>query len=412
MATKLEQGRRDTLNGRVNADEVASLGLPAPQNGDNYYTYISRLSPEQQQKLFAQTPAAADVERTFRGMQVQRGEIDPNDPRFWQGDRTQRATGLLAGNAKQSQDYTDEVRQQMAALGLGDYTYDPTLINGLPESMRGAGPADSLEALIQDRAFNMSRSDTTGVDAQKRVLGAVEAAIGQGGLDQIDRARLAEISAAEARQRRGALGALRARAEQTGRANGVGSQVSQQMAIQDSINNQAMRDMQVGALGLDRKNQLMGLAGNLGGNVQSASDVIDQFNTIGERQRIQNNLAAQNAARTAVWGENSTRQRDLTAAQNNATVGQAEYNANAQNGADRFNVSPGQGARGLTSETQDAISSAIAGQQNANINLSNQQQGLQDRVAQTTANKTQAAIGAVGAGLDFAGNIIGKTVKP
>lgn len=243
-----------------------------------------------------------------------------------------------------------------------DYTINPVMDQGYAPALHPEqdyayrGSADPLTLATQDQAILQHRTDTTGVDAQKEVLGNYTEAINQGGLSAIDRARIAQSQQMRAIEGRGQEMAVMQQAEQQGRAGGAAQLLGRMRAGQSRMQARSMDDLQTNALALQRKDALMRDKASTGGAMQTAQDVIDQFNTKGEQDRARANVDTRNSATAATWEQN-TKNKDADTAQYNAGVNSGNqygallgsHNTDVANNAEAYNKSAGGGRRGVDS---------------------------------------------------------------
>lgn len=320
-----------------------------------------------------------------------------------------RANLLLGKNVSEAK-LTEE---ELNALTQSDYQYDPTLEKGAGYQLEGkiehAGRAADLSyADLQERAIDQTRTDTFGVDAQKGVMSEMESLYNQGGLNEIDRARMAQARAQRRMQARGDRESVMQRMEQMGRAGGNAEMLGQLQANQAAENSMSMDDMQTQALGLERRDSLLHDKATIGGNVQSGMDAIDQFNTLGKRDIEMRRNEAEKAGRLHTYDENASRDRTFTGERNAAHGTQfAEdssrdtRNADRVTEASRFRVQPGQGRRGMVMDRSNARGITAGARQNVAAGLTGYQ-GQRD--AQKGAQEA-ALIGLGGTGAEVGGQI-------
>ncbi len=269
---------------------------------------------------------------------------------------------------------------------VDDYTMKPTLDQGagydLVDRMRMLGDAQGMNLDLGTR--DQGRSDATGYDAQVRALKGVEGALGEGGLSAIDRARIAQSSQIRSSQARGAQEAIRANAEEQGRAGGRQQFMLEQQAQQSATGQRAMDDLQTQALALGRMDTLRDQQARYGQEIQSAQDVIDQFNT--EDARAQRDVG--NRAEEARWGEQNRRDSANVGTTNQAEgvdfatkTARSSANTDRANAAEAFNKSPSGGARGLFRERLAAQNTAAGHEEVGASLLNGQYQASQDRDA-------------------------------
>ena len=321
-----------------------------------------------------------------------------------------RANLLLGDNVLEA----EKTEAQIEALGMEDYTYDPTNEEGagyqLPDRIEHAGEVDPLKLQMQQDAINQERTDTTGVDAQKGVLGEYANLYGQGGLSAIDRARMARARQMRATQAKGDRGAILQRMEQMGRSGGNAELLAQLDAQGQAEQALAMDDLQTESMALQRRDSILRDAGSLGGSIQSAQDAIDQFNALGERDRAKQNIDRENFALTSTWNEGNERDKTFTETKNEAHGVQfAEDSARSKRIADRsteasrFNVSPNQGRRGQIGDIERAKQITAGARESVATNLT----GDEARKDAKSAARTAAIVGLAGTGGEIATNIYG-----
>lgn len=277
-----------------------------------------------------------------------------------------------------------QTRADMAANSVStdpnNYRYDAAMVPDV-----GYRPGDKYSTLGAAKAegvanygapINQVRTDTSGLDAQKGVLGEYAKLYSQGGLSDIDRARMEQSRQTRGVEMRGRDEAAMQQAEQQGRFGGNAALVSRLSINQAGNNQRALDDLQTSSLGLQRRDQLLGSQAALGGQIQSANDALDHFNTQGARDRQTSIFQANNQAIRDQYSDQT--QRDTT---NNATANHGvdlgfQYDASLANkrtddanDASRFNVSPNQGVRGQLHDTLAANdpSLQVAGQTAAGL---------------------------------------------
>lgn len=352
-------------------------------------------------------------------------ELQQNDPDLWEAMRREdatlglqhddigasgRTTQLLGQNVLDAED----TEAQLEALGMQDYTYTPEDEQGagyqLADKVEHAGDADPLSYELQNEAINQGRTDTTGVDAQKNVLGEYASLYSQGGLSAIDRARMAQARQIRGTQNKGNRAAILQRMEQMGRAGGNAELLAQLEGQQASENALAMDDLQTEAMALERRDAILRDSGALGGQVQTAQDAIDRFNAEGERTRIRENLDRENTATDKVWSENQSRDVTNTAERNKAHGAQFDEdsardtrNTDRATEAARFNVGPNQGRRGQIHDVMGARG-IVAG---ARSNVANHLIGERDKSDAQQAAQQAAIVGALGTGAEIGTSIYG-----
>lgn len=371
-----------------------------PQDPRGY----GQLNQQEQWEIYASLPPA-EQEKMLRDMEAQglNTEFIRGNAEIGVGSgisREGRAGAMYGENIADAED----ILAQTEALGPGDYSYEAqqeTDPGSLVNTLEHAPEVDPLTHKLQNEAINQARTDSTGVNAQKGVLGEYANLYAQGGLSAIDRARMAQARQTRQIQNRGAQQAIMARAEQMGRAGGNAELLSRLQAQQGSQNALAMDDLQTSALALQRRDALLRDRASLGGQVQSAQDSIDAFNTLGERDRIKENLARENDATDATWAEKNARDREFTQERNTAhgkewteTAARGSRNADRVTEARRFNVGPNQGARGRVRD----IAAANADVRNARIGGAEHLKGTQAKDDAAAGAQTAAWASALGEG--------------
>lgn len=260
-----------------------------------------------------------------------------------------KGLSVQSGAQQQVQDVVDQVPTDIA-----DYTINPTLDQGpgydLADKVQYFGEAENLKDRLDLGAIEQGRTDTAGVDAQKEALTGYRDIYSQGGLTAIDRARIAQSQNIRGAEARGNEQAIRAQAEEQGRAGGRLSYLLGQQARQRQTNQRAMDDLQTEALAQARRERALSAQADIGGQVQTAQDVIDKFNT--EDKRAVRDTG--NEAEGQTWAEKNRREGanlniHNTAAEkdyNSDTVRSAQ-NTDRTNAAEAYNKSGEGGARGL-----------------------------------------------------------------
>jgi len=274
-----------------------------------------------------------------------------------------KARASVAGGQSQIQGAVNEINQ----LTPESFTVNPVLDQGpgyqLTDRLQQIGHADPLKDQLNLDAINQVRSDTTGVDAQKDTLLRDQDILNRGGLDAMDRARMAQAHDIRAAQARGNEQAIRADAEERGRSGGRLEFLLRQQAQQQATGQLANDDLQTQALALARRNEIMGQQASVGGQVQSAQDIIDAANT----KDLRDVRDTGNQATESTWNENNTRDKHNNDVVNQGVTNQWGYdtglsarNVGAQNAAETINKGPSGGLRGLTA-TKLAGAGAAAG---------------------------------------------------
>lgn len=351
-----------------------------------------------------------------RSEAFKRGEIRPGVNDAGQGtslDDSGRSNAIAARGLGGVYEAAGGVSQD-----VGDYTVNPTLDSGpgyeLGDRLTMFDDALPLDQQLQLEAIRQQRSDTTGLDAQRRALSGIEGALGAGGLSAIDRARIQESSQIRQSQARGAQEAIRANAAEQGRAGGRMQFLLEQQAQQSALGNRARDDLQTQALALGRMDTLRGQQANIGAGIQTSQDLIDKFNT--EDQRAMRN--AGNDARTATWDENNRRDSANIGAKNHAAgvtfatdTARSSANTDRTNTAEQINKGPSGGARGLFRDKLAAAEAAAGHGEVASGMLSSRFEGAQNREAAQEAAIIGAVGGAVGTGADIATAGITEAIK-
>ncbi len=312
------------------------------------------------------------INRT-RADAFRRGEVLPGVGRNGEGIPGDYLSGDVKalGIQAQGQNAIADAAEGQDALTADDYTVNPTLDEGagydLVDRLTMFGDALPLDQQLQLEAIRQGRTDTTGLDAQRSALGHLDAITSGGGLTAIERARMAKSQALREAQGRAAEGAIRADAEEQGRAGGRMSMLLRNQAQQRATNQRAQDDLDTQALALGRMDSAIRAQGDLGGSVQTAQDVIDKFNT--EDARAQRDAA--NEARTETWRENNRRESANVGVKNQGAGAQfaadtARSDANTQriNQGEYFNKGPSGGQRGLMRDKL-AAAEAVAGNADA-----------------------------------------------
>jgi len=290
--------------------------------------------------------------------------------------RTQRASALMADNAA--------LARQAYGMRPGEDAYTVT-----PEMYETMGWSPDQQYAYED-AVNQGRTDTTGVDAQTKALQGYSDIANQGGLTDIDRARMALSHQSREQELQANRGAIMQNAQEQGRAGGQAQLMAQMQGAQGTANMRAMDDLQTNALGLGRRDTALAGMADVGDQVQTAQDAIDKLNTEGERLRQERNVERKNKGIDVKYQD----ERGIKAA-----------NTDTKNEADKINKSSGYGARGAYEDQTDAIT----GIQNANearaAYETNRQTAIQQERKQKTANKI-AGVGAIPGGGGAAANYV------
>lgn len=247
-----------------------------------------------------------------------------------------------------------------AVPGVDAYTpayIEEQRVTGLQDRLKDSGLSytqgyEDLELTPEELAV-LERSDTAGLDAQKRALAAMEEAAGQGGLTDIDRARIEQIRQTTARQARAQEEAILADQAEKGRAGSMQSALLRSQAQQAAADARGLHDAQTAALGLARKDALTEGAGYLGGRIQDSSDAIDKFNTENKQGVYTRNATRSDTEATSNWTEKNQRQKADVATQLGALEADWNYDADfagreqaGRQDVENFTHGPQGGARG------------------------------------------------------------------
>jgi hypothetical protein len=354
--------------------------------------------------------------QAYRAEQFAQGNILPGTDETGYGtglSEQDRANALAADNINRGEDVLGSLSED-----AGAYTWDPTMDAGagyqLTDRLESMGAADPLQLDYQTQAIDQNRTDTAGRDAQGRSLSELDQIIQEGGLTAIDRARMARSHDIRATQARGAEQAIMADAEEQGRGGGTQSTMGRLMARQNQARMMASDDLETQAMALGRRDQAIQSQAGIGGQVQSAQDVIDNFNTMGRRDMEAARVQAINQGRDATWAENNKRNAYNVGTRNAGVntqfaddTGRSRYNAGITNNADAFNAGPNQGARGAARDIL-GVSQLISGDSQAGAGIL-QAQGSQASALQgdKEAQQNAALTGAVNTGLQLVDNIWG-----
>lgn len=393
--------------------------------------YVAGLPIEAQRQIFEgqvkipvlynglkeQSPALADelylknvrenlgrVVQAYRTDQFMQGRILPGVDETGYGTSLSpqdRANNLAAKNINRGEDILTALSEDPGA-----YIWNPYLDQGagyqVTDRLKMMGEADPLQLEYQREAIDQRRSNTTGRDAQGRSISDLDQIIQEGGLTAIDRARMARSNEMRGAAARGAEQAIMADAEEQGRGGGAQSTMARLMARQNQARMMASDDLETQAMALGRRDQAIGQRAAIGGQVQTAQDVIDNFNAMGRRDMEASRVNAINQGREATWNENNRRNAVDTGTYNAGVnmqytddSGRSARNTNTLNQADAFNAGPGQGARGAARDIL-GVSELISGDANAGAGILNAQgmqanQNAADRDAQQNAALTGLA---------------------
>lgn len=266
--------------------------------------------------------------------------------------------------------------------GVEDYTINPT--------MRGAMEWDPSQQYQYEQDISMGRTDTQGLDAQRAALGDYRSIIDQGGLTAADRAAVFESQQMREQELRGNREAIMRNAAEQGRAGGVAQMLMQGQASQGTANQRALDDMRMQAMALGRRDQAIGAQAAVGGQVQSAQDALDRFNTMSRQDVQQRNIAAQQRGI-------DTRYQDEQGARID--------NTNIANEAERLNKSNAFGNRGRFNERRNVGADVMNQRLNFANNQINKDAIVRAEHQQNFANVVGGATALAGAGAGIAGGV-------
>lgn len=310
------------------------------------------------------------------------------------------------------------------ALSPDAYTINPTLDKGYAPALHpeqgakyeGAAGDEQVAALL---GANQSRTDTTGVDAQKAALDQYRQTIAQGGLTAIDRAAIEQTRQKRDQEARAGALAAEQKAEMMGRAGSAASRLLAQQAGQSATNQQALENMQTNALGLARKDAATNQLASVGNSVQSAQDAIDNFNTAGERARRAAIFAAQNQAYQDKYHEQNARDLHNTDTYNDMRTRGLGYGATlSASNTDRINAAEGAnksatgGARGQVQDIIAAQNPINASRESSATAADTYQRDADARAEQEAALGVNLATGFTGAGAQVTNALIKKPTDP
>lgn len=271
-------------------------------------------------------------------------------------------------------------------------TINPTQI---PVDQAAAHPEDVVQkygAVTPEQVNNETRTDTTGLAAQKASIADETAAINQGGLTAIDRASIEQARMKRGMEARAQEQAIMQQAEQQGRAGSPVQLLARNQAQQAAENARSQDDLQTMALGLQRKDTLMSNRASQGATMQTAQDALDQFNAKGAQDRAQRLADEQRKRET---GNVDITNKALGAGMEYRT-GLAAQNTGITNTAEQLNKGPEYGPRALVATNIAAHEPVIAGQQ-ASAGFAHD-----DAIRQAALDAQSKT-----AGLQFGGNLIG-----
>lgn len=177
------------------------------------------------------------------------------------------------------------------------------------EGLVSQGLLTPEEAQLQLQEASLAagiETDPALLQAQQDALSSLQE-IGQNGMTDMDRAKLAQIQRDEASQSRGAREAIIANAQARGMGGSGLELMSQLKNQQDSATRQSIRDTDVAGMAQERALAALQAAGQLGGQMQqtsfnqqlqkaNAQDAINQFNTQNMNQFNMANTQARNDA--------------------------------------------------------------------------------------------------------------------
>lgn len=280
----------------------------------------------------------------------------------------------------------DQVTVQPTQIPLDEQAAHPE------QYVQHYGPA------IQERAIAQGRTDTEGLQAEQASLADETAAINQGGLTAIDRARLEQARSQRAMQARAAEQAIMQRAEQQGRAGSPTQLLARQQSQQSAENQRSQDDLQTMALGLQRKDTLLAQRAGQGLSMQDAQDAIDKFNAEGARLTEQRNAAEANKRDT---GNTDISNQALGAGMQYRTGLQAS-NTGITNQAEYANKGEGYGARSLVG-TNMAARQPLINTELTSAGMSQDDQARKDAADAQNKALTWGTVGnLVGAGVNTA----------
>lgn len=402
------------LENKVNAAKLATFakyGIQGDPTSLEFWQNYKSLPPAQQQKILASVQAADQATGGHSGA-MKDGQEGYLSAAFKAGvqlpgvSASGQGTGLSPAEIARSQQAgaieTAKTAQAGVSQNQGDYSVTPTLessVDPLTGQLKMLDPAAQLQHDQQTDAINQTRTDTTGVDAQKQALGQYSNVINSGGLTDIDRASIEQSRARNAQVGRAQGQAIMSDAAEQGRAGGTASTVARLQAQQAATNNRSNDLLQTNAMALSRKDAATGALASTGASIQSSQDAIDNFNTAGERQRISDNLARVNAAHDATYNEQNRRDSANQATTNMGVVSdhsdavtRNNRNVDRANAAEAYNKGPSGGRRGLDATNLQAAGIPI----NALQTGSSQEAGFQHDIDAAEAQKTAALYGTLG----------------
>lgn len=208
----------------------------------------------------------------------------------------QYSSNAIESNVRMAQDL---MKNQPGAEA---YTLNPQFYEAM-----GWDPSQQYQ---YEQDILQNRSDTQGLDAQRAALGDYRSIIDQGGLTAADRASIMESQMRREQELRGNREAIMRNAAEQGRAGGVAQMLMQGQASQGTANQRALDDMRMQAAALGRKDMAIGAMGQLGGQVQSAQDALDRFNTMSRQDVQQRNIAAQQKGVDTRYDDERSTRRD------------------------------------------------------------------------------------------------------
>ena len=215
-------------------------------------------------------------------------------------------TNFLSGGAQG--DATDSAKAGVDAL-RSLQTPDISQMQIELEMLVQQGVLTPEEAQVQLQEASLAsgiQTDPALLQAQQDALASLQE-IGQNGMTQMDRAKLAQIQREEQTAGRGAREAILADAQAKGMGGSGLNLMAQLKNQQDQATRQSIRDTDVAGMAQERALQALQGAGSLGGQMQQTSfnqqfqkagaqDAINQFNTQNMNQFNQANVKARNDA--------------------------------------------------------------------------------------------------------------------
>lgn len=374
---------------KVVAAQKALKNLPQPpatvKTEEQYWDWVAHQSRSVRDQITATRIAAmgggdhahhqvnANLSKAQTAALAKGDKLPDTNPTTGEGISFKSESDRAAWQKNRSTEESAGIRDQAKALDASAFTVTPTLDKGYapafhPEQgahYEGAAGDEQVAALL---GKDQVRSDTEGLRAQQAGLDQYGQIIDAGGLTAIDKASIEQArQKRDAEARAGALAAEQ-KAEMMGRAGSAGSRLLAQTAASNATNQQALQNLQTNALALQRKDTAIGARAALGGQIQTAQDAIDRFNTEGERARRQAVFNAQNAANKDKYTEQNARDERNTSTYNDFYgrglaygAGLSSLNTDRSNRAEEINKGPTGGARGavgLDLTAQDPVNAA------------------------------------------------------